>query len=77
MSTTELIDLDVCQDCILVIANGEHGDCDGTCRSCTTPTPEGYWVLLGGDELGFTSRACELCGQDLAGDRYRAYLDPR
>ena len=68
------IDLDICQDCRLILGNGEHGDCDGTCPSCTATTPKGWQAVPGDDDLGFNSRPCELCGQDLAGDRYRAHL---
>lgn len=82
-----LTELSVCQDCILLLANG---GCDG-CDSCAfTDDPDhpcrtvadrmvAVWgedtrhLSPDGGELGFSGSDCDGCGSPLAGDRYRAH----
>ena len=72
--TIRSTEIEVCTGCLLVLANGEHGDCDGTCRSCTATTPPGTRAVAIGDDLGFGLWPCALCDQPLAGDRRTAAL---
>lgn len=39
--------------------------------------PEGYHLVCGNEELGFSWSACECCGSSLGGDRHElAYTKP-
>lgn len=75
MNEEFVCDLSVCQDCMLLHANGEISPD----RPADLPEPLsligfGQWVALGGDELGFSTTSCEACGDILHGDRYAMAL---
>lgn len=68
----DLIELAVCTDCIMLIANGElPPDSDETTDSLLEDGCVG--VMYGGEDLGFSYRACDCCRRPLGGDRFRAY----
>ena len=80
MPDYETIDLSVCSDCIMAISNGDLGDVseeyeaeyDAAVKSHWTTT-EGWEVVPGNEDLGFSWRQCEGCGSNLGGDRFEAH----
>lgn len=82
----DIIDLAVCQCCILAIANGDVCDCpkghaDDVTRGMARETAKGAYIVAGGSDdeetwgdLGFSWSACDVCRSRLAGDRHRASL---
>lgn len=83
----EIVDeISVCIDCMLVHANGETGERDaGEPEPWSRILADvGFSVTMGGvhsddcdwsdcdcDDLGFSWCACEGCGSNLGGDRFR------
>jgi hypothetical protein len=76
-------DIEVCTDCILLIANGETTDGDGIAADKHAKRMEAVWgipvdITLGGrddiedDDPHFSWKPCEGCGSPLGGDRYAA-----
>lgn len=71
--TFDVAELAVCQDCIMLLANGE-GDGDVVDAMTATWGADGRHLVPGGDDLGFSWSPCDGCGSDLGGDRYTAAL---
>lgn len=88
MSIKDSIEYSVCEDCLLLIANGEEGEnCDGfhveQCMKRELAGRKGHWVAgvepteedpegHGYDE--FSGCNCELCNTHLAGSRHGVTL---
>lgn len=79
MPTPEDFDLEVCVDCLQLIANGEDyteaGDLED--RIAAIWPPEDGWRLApncppDGDCGGFSWSPCDACGSRLGGDRHYA-----
>ena len=74
-----MIDLSVCIDCMMLIANGEGTD--EHADRVAGQWPDHYLGCGNSDEDGtacaFASRRCEGCGSDLGGSRYAAHAWPR
>lgn len=84
MSIVDKIEYSVCEDCLLLIANGEEGEnCDGDhvdkAMQRELNGRKGHFVAgvepTEDDEEGhgydeFSSRSCELCNTYLAGARH-------
>jgi hypothetical protein len=63
----------VCECCLLAIANGDPCDClDGHDEKVTKGldrlAADGYWMVAGNNEEGFSWRPCEL-----GGNRHEAF----
>jgi hypothetical protein len=78
----ETVDLEVCTDCLMLMANGGMGDVTeeeeaAHCEAMEArwPMAEGWHVVSGScdEECGFSWRSCESCGSHLGGDRYWAH----
>jgi hypothetical protein len=72
-----LLDLAVCGDCLIAIANDDYSGMDDETEARVRAgiehlSTKGY-ITLGGDELGFQHSRCECCGA-LPGDRYTAHV---
>lgn len=75
-----LINLSVCTDCLIFIANGDLPDEQPNLANRIDrrwPAVEGWNLVPGGessDDEGteFSWRSCESCGSDLGGARYPA-----
>ncbi len=73
--------LEVCTDCVCLIANGEATDSDGNdiAPALAAATVERWGrtcIVLGDDdEAHFSWRPCEACGGTLGGDRLTAYAE--
>ena len=68
---------DVCEDCLQVVAGNEpeHHRLARCLAVIEDQTVEG-WVLHPGDEtddLGFSWRSCQLCGDTAAGNRFTVH----
>lgn len=88
MPIVSTIEYSVCEDCLLLIANGEEGEnCDGfhveQCMKRELAGRKGHWVAgvepteedpegRGYDE--FSGCNCELCNTYLAGSRHGVTL---
>lgn len=75
----ETTELNVCEVCIHLLANGEYNDGENTAEQCS----EGQlriWgddvrhLVPGGDGLGFSWSSCDGCGDTDGGDRFRAFV---
>lgn len=68
-------ELAVCQDCLMVIANGDYsGIAEEDLARVTKATDAlGRYACADGDDLGFSWRPCECC-EGLAGDRYKVVI---
>ncbi len=66
---TERWELDVCSDCVQLIANGDTGHEE--VPHALLPAWDGHHLVVVGDGDGFSWRRCEGCG-GLAGDRWQA-----
>lgn len=71
-------ELEVCQDCLCAIANGDYSGMDeetafnvldGICRL----QKGGRYLVAGDKEFGFSHCRCDCC-DGLAGNRYEAIL---
>jgi hypothetical protein len=81
--TTTTIELSVCSDCLMVLANGADSiDVDSTVLHAITLGVEswgqdGYVLAADGEDLGFRwNSQCDVCGSTLGGDRFRAHALP-
>lgn len=79
-----IYNIEVCQDCLLFIANGDLPN-DSTEQEdknfmasiqAQWPT-EKYQLCADGDELGFCQYSCECCCSPLGGQRYRVNVIER
>ena len=73
-----ITDISVCQDCIMILANGDCGEnseehADRMYSEWWTPGCT-HQMVLGGEELGFSMSDCEGCGDTLGGDRFSAHV---
>lgn len=70
------IELEVCVDCIMAIANGDYPENNG--RAVAVVNGEGRWaddgyhLVAGSGECGFSRTPCDCCGSHLHGDRHQA-----
>jgi len=70
-------DLLACQDCVTAIANDDYSGMDDrqeakTRRGIESWSKKGYLVV--GDEVGFTRDGCDICDDNLAGDKHTVSL---
>ena len=77
---SDLTKIEICVDCLMVLANGEAYDDKGEdITESVVAHIEDMWdgarLLLGGSDQGFSWRDCEACGSRLGGDRFSAYAD--
>ncbi len=74
-------DLQVCSDCLMMIANGDSSGMDavtlheverGMARLCE----DGGHLVVGDSDLdqGFSWRRCDCCDRHLGGDRFHCVL---
>jgi hypothetical protein len=76
--------INICETCLVLVANGEHAPCDEPCEACdnyaaavASLAEDGYRVALGtGGEGFFSWSPCDLCGDPYGGHRYEATLVP-
>lgn len=80
-SSINVIDLEVCSDCLMAAANGYDPHEWGRTAN---PEPWAEWdgypghPVAGDGEGHFSHQMCEGCGSRLAGDRYQAHwLEPK
>lgn len=83
MKTTDNVDLEVCVDCIMVIANGEATADTNTDEHVANmdamwPAQDGWRLGYGNSDpdasdLGFSWGSCDGCGSNLGGDRFAAH----
>lgn len=71
-----IIEIDVCEVCLMLCANGEYDDGENTARDCARGQYEKWGdnaahFTCGGEELGYSTSECEGCGNPYHGDRYR------
>ncbi len=82
VQSLDVTDIEVCTDCVLLIANGEfdgeceHGDSLDHVLAMVEYQPIGFGdlVLGDGDEIDFSTSRCEGCGSTLAGSRHPAAI---
>jgi hypothetical protein len=68
-------DIEVCQDCLILHANGDVSpDFPADRPAPLSDIPFGYEVTMGGEELGFSMESCDGCRSGLGGDRYAMSL---
>jgi hypothetical protein len=72
-------ELEVCEVCVHLIANGEYADGTDAALIASEAMVDRWAdkaadIVLGGDELGFRLRPCDACGSKLAGDRFTASI---
>jgi hypothetical protein len=73
----ERTDLEVCVVCLHLLANGEFNDGTDSAEIAAAGMHR-IWgddtrhLIADGAELGFSTSACESCGDTDHGDRYRA-----
>lgn len=77
-SPWETIEVEVCTDCLLTLANGLPDDLDPERAAAITEgiasfAADGYRLEPGIDEAGFSWARCELCGDGRGGDRHQAW----
>lgn len=78
-------ELEVCTDCAMISANGELGQGDDEqdrrhARRMARQWPDGDVVLSGSgddDVVPFSTRRCDGCGDELAGERHPAVVFAR
>ena len=73
MTVTDTVDLSVCTDCLMLLANGEgpEGHAEKMAEHLGDDLRN---TVPGGDELGFSHWPCEGCGSPLHGDRFTATI---
>lgn len=78
-SKFDITDLEVCVVCLHLLANGEYND--GTDAADIAQSgiarlwgDDARHLVPGDNELGFSTRPCEACGNPLHGDRHEAHL---
>ena len=77
-----MLKIDVCTDCLMVIANGEFEAvapevAAAVARGIHDMHAEGYMVALENTDAGhFSWSDCDLCQTKLGGDRWPAVLVP-
>ncbi len=78
MSVTVLHDdLLACQDCVIAIANDDYSGMDDKQEAKTRKGIESWGVkgyLVVGEEVGFTHDGCDICDDNLAGDKHMVSL---
>ena len=84
MCKPEPIEIEVCQDCINYIANGEVppelelSEIAKYQALIEDNWPvECFYLALGGTGLGFSHEPCDCCGSSKFGQRYQAFAMPR
>lgn len=73
----DLIELEVCEDCIQVLANGVEDVATSEAALNMEDHWEGYDLFPGNVDHGFSYNQCDGCGSSLAGDRYQAWAIKR
>lgn len=75
----ETHEIAVCVDCLMLMANGTMGDVTETeeadhvaAMDHEWPMADGWQLVPGSEELGFSWSGCEGCGSTLGGDRHEA-----
>lgn len=71
--TFDVAELAVCQDCIMLLANGE-GSGETVDAMTAVWGDDGRHLVPGGDDLGYSASPCDGCGSDDHGDRFTAAL---
>lgn len=66
--------MEACIDCVMVIANGEVAE-DYDARGLEDWSKD--YILVVGDEAGFSMSTCEVCGSRLGGDRHIVTAIPK
>ena len=66
--------INICTDCLDVLANG--GGSIAVRKTIAEINTEGYLVEAGTGQQFFSWQPCDLCGDDLGGDRHEATLVP-
>ena len=74
----QTVELEVCTDCVLTLANGLPEDLDPSRAQAITAglasyAADGYRLEVGTDELGFSWAHCDLCRDGRGGDRHQAW----
>ena len=75
----DITDIDVCEVCIHLIANGEYNDGEDTAERCAAGQGRTWGanvrhLTYGGDDLGYSQYRCEGCGNSDHGNRFRAHV---
>jgi|GEM_PF-3405386 len=76
MGRNRTVNLEGCVDCLMMAANGLEG-CDMTPeelerveRGFASWHEEGFIIVPGHDDGGFSWSTCQVCGSRLGGDRF-------
>ena len=76
MAVTVLADIVICDCCVIAAANADTSGHDFYC--CGSPEPLSLikkgWVVPGEVYADFSKRACDGCGETLAGTRHEASI---
>ena len=86
--TKVIIELEVCPDCLMVIANGDYSgidyylngqEADDRCKAIDDGMADwqgygGRLVACDSESSSFSKTPCDCCGDDLHGDRYPVNL---
>ena len=76
----EIIDVQGCQDCLMLTANGEYPpeNSDEENKKLegafVTLANQGYSVACGSGEGSFSRMPCDICNTPLGGDRFEMHL---
>lgn len=81
MTKYETVDISICADCVMLIANGEliddgidaKGDALDAAIEAIWPYEQGWELSVGNDTHGFSWSSCDSCGSHLGGERHEAY----
>jgi hypothetical protein len=74
---TEVFDLMICTDCLMLHANGDAGDGVDNDKLCSSieevwPSHEGWLIIPEGEDTHFSWNWCDSCMSRLGGDRHTA-----
>lgn len=74
---TERVDIDICVDCLQILANGVETDEQAQVATNMDKIWGSALITLNCDEEcepPFSHQSCEGCGSDLGGDRHKAVV---
>jgi hypothetical protein len=73
--------IEACIDCVMLVANGDIGDCSEEYTEAheagmeeTWPFMDGWRMSVGDQDMGFSMQRCEGCGSRLGGDRHEMHV---
>lgn len=78
----EMIELEMCVDCTMIVANGDSSGMDETTEAAVVVGldrlyDQGYHVAMGDETTDFSWTRCDVCGSTLGGTRLQGWAMPR